>query len=91
VSKSTVSRDCEAIKDNFDAFKLVTCPASSTCSSTASKPLPAHAWNSRFNPSSGTIGTGLSGTIGGRMRTVGSAGTSPSSTSQAYRILRTLW
>jgi hypothetical protein len=57
----------------------------------ASKLLPAHAWNSRLSPSSGTIGTGLSGTIGGRMSSVGSAGISPSSSSQAYRILRTLW
>jgi hypothetical protein len=52
--------------------------------------VPAQARNSRLRPSSATMGTGLSGTIGRFIRAIGSAGISSSSANQAYRILRTL-
>jgi hypothetical protein len=55
-----------------------------------SKCLPAQAASSRRRPSSGTIGTGCSGTIGGRIFAIGLAVISSSSSSQAYRMRSTL-
>jgi hypothetical protein len=60
------------------------------CVPAGSKPLPAQTASSRRRPSSGTTGTGCSGTIGGFIRAIGLASVSSSSSSQPYRMRRTL-